>query len=473
MMSSNDRKRPASEIIDLTNVVDSKDDDKEDDRKQAAIATPKYQKVKHEGSVLPPEVVTPEFEKDGLEIVDQPPVVLPIATGVASPLASATDGDEEIQIVGGMNIVNLPHSRQHCTHCKFDPTRFDGRLLYKRETIDKNKEVCSQCYCYVCDKPAKECQSWFSDTLLHFASNHCCAVDTVVHWKNYRKNMKLPSTSGNVNTNQTRSHQGSDSLRVTVGSTGGSTSRSHPGVPQAAARFPAIDASIPSDSKIHVMPAAIAAATSQRGTNPQVLTCQRCEHQFPMFDCYRRKILYCTRCGRLADDSSLKEKATKQPSLKKRDSHHHLLDRRVFNFSLQTPDPRSMDPYRAYWETVDATSPQRQFSEDDLAYEAFQLEIGPRPRCQAIVQSLACGAFQPEPPNDERLFELAMLQGPERPKGHRSTITGLGTINRDILRVLAECSGIEADIAASWNEREGEGVSCCCCCSTSRRLIFH
>ncbi len=63
-MSSNQKKRPPPEgVIDLT--LDSGD---EDCRKPAAFVTPKFPKVKHEGSLS--ARVTPKFEDDGLILCD-------------------------------------------------------------------------------------------------------------------------------------------------------------------------------------------------------------------------------------------------------------------------------------------------------------------------------------------------------------------------------------------------------------------
>jgi len=163
--------------------VDSEDD--EEDRKIAANITPNHRQKKYRGGM-----VTQRFERDGLEIVDPP-----VNPRFATISRKATDrDDDEIQIVGGKNIVNLPHSRQHCIHCRFDPSPIDGDKLFffsqRKAIIDKNKETCPACYCYVCDKPAAECQNWFSSSyVLNLEINHCCAVDTCERWKKYRRNV--------------------------------------------------------------------------------------------------------------------------------------------------------------------------------------------------------------------------------------------------------------------------------------------
>ena len=54
-------------------------------------------------------------------------------------------------IVGEKNRINLPHMRCHCTLKPFN-------LQNTRD--ENNKKTCEQCFCYVCDKKAGECESW-------------------------------------------------------------------------------------------------------------------------------------------------------------------------------------------------------------------------------------------------------------------------------------------------------------------------
>lgn len=80
-------------------------------------------------------------------------------------------GDDEIQMLGCKNQVRLPHLRQHCTEIPFVPlpnfqysaaTGFISKTYVEDEEYEGNIDVCDLCYCYICDKPAKECLVSFS-----------------------------------------------------------------------------------------------------------------------------------------------------------------------------------------------------------------------------------------------------------------------------------------------------------------------
>ena len=76
------------------------------------------------------------------------------------------DEDEELTVVatkGSNALADFPHSRENCvTH----PFSGDKKLH------------CSNCYCYVCDKPAKDCTMW---------SKHCQATHSNPSWRRERE----------------------------------------------------------------------------------------------------------------------------------------------------------------------------------------------------------------------------------------------------------------------------------------------
>lgn len=85
----------------------------------------------------------------------------------AGPATSSGGGkgkaedDDEVEVVGGKgngHDYTLPHLRPNCLAKPWQPNG------------DASNEICcSECYCYVCDVPAKECQSWRGE--------HCHATD--------------------------------------------------------------------------------------------------------------------------------------------------------------------------------------------------------------------------------------------------------------------------------------------------------
>jgi hypothetical protein len=88
------------------------------------------------------------------------PVVEP-----SSNTSSSTGVVDSSETKGHNNRVRLPHFRQSCPEQKFmalSNFRFQGksRSLPPWALIGKdgNAERCNMCHCYVCDKPAQECE---------------------------------------------------------------------------------------------------------------------------------------------------------------------------------------------------------------------------------------------------------------------------------------------------------------------------
>ncbi|KAL3804869.1 hypothetical protein HJC23_006641 [Cyclotella cryptica] len=65
--------------------------------------------------------------------------------------------DDDLQIVGSTNCTILPHNRQDCIHPN---SRFVAEDKPEADRRD-NAKFCKLCYCYVCDKPARECEEWY------------------------------------------------------------------------------------------------------------------------------------------------------------------------------------------------------------------------------------------------------------------------------------------------------------------------
>jgi hypothetical protein len=75
--------------------------------------------------------------------------------GLASSQA-ASEADEDIFVVGTANECRLPHMRQHCPDHKVVQDVWVA--INQEETLAHgNLAFCHLCYCYVCDKPAKDC----------------------------------------------------------------------------------------------------------------------------------------------------------------------------------------------------------------------------------------------------------------------------------------------------------------------------
>lgn len=163
-------------VIDLT--LDSDTDDEQharlsDVRKNLYGSDQKKKKVKTEPSAssngivdtLDAPATTPSTQFDDVEIVDVP------AAKIAAEESLTNDTDGDVVMVGTINETILPHMRPHCTKFKFQPNpnnRSNVRV--------SNALHCDLCYCYVCDKPVKECEvssfSTFKKRLLSQQSLH-------------------------------------------------------------------------------------------------------------------------------------------------------------------------------------------------------------------------------------------------------------------------------------------------------------
>jgi hypothetical protein len=84
-----------------------------------------------------------------------------------------TTGDDELQMMGYANPVLLPHLRPYCSEqltafCPLSGFTFtnEARTIppWAMMGYDTNADICNLCYCYVCDKPAKDCQVCVIDT---------------------------------------------------------------------------------------------------------------------------------------------------------------------------------------------------------------------------------------------------------------------------------------------------------------------
>ncbi|KAL3761731.1 hypothetical protein ACHAWU_001247 [Discostella pseudostelligera] len=87
-------------------------------------------------------------------------------SGAVSSAAAAkstdNDDEEELEIVGTHNEQRLPHNRQDCLDYRFCASTSTNSNSNVQS--DNNSNFCSLCYCYVCDKPASECNNWVNGT---------------------------------------------------------------------------------------------------------------------------------------------------------------------------------------------------------------------------------------------------------------------------------------------------------------------
>lgn len=126
---------------------------------------------------------------DEIEILEDPtmvmvPVYPPVHNSAAVAAAGVNgamnnDDNDDVQLIGTVGHVPLPHLRQHCTEKQFLPRGGENNSFY-----------CNLCYCYVCDKLASECSQWTDCGPGSTSPPHCHANETMLCWKNQRKRVK-------------------------------------------------------------------------------------------------------------------------------------------------------------------------------------------------------------------------------------------------------------------------------------------
>ena len=134
----------------------------------------------------------------------------PFAQG--QPSSTLTCNDDDVQEIGTINAVRLPHARHDCPHHTFVQDVLHKNL--SKDGLEANQTTCDMCYCFVCDCLASECKDWTcGDDLaqcISAASCHCLASNQGVDskfWVGMRERQK-GRTSNMSNEDALNSHVG-------------------------------------------------------------------------------------------------------------------------------------------------------------------------------------------------------------------------------------------------------------------------
>ena len=107
----------------------------------------------------------------------------PTAGAKNDAAAEDSDDDDELVIVGTKGVdalIDFPHSRENCLTHRFSKTAAAGGGTGVGGA-ESNRAHCANCYCYVCDVPAKDCTTW---------PTHCQATHGERRWREERERSK-------------------------------------------------------------------------------------------------------------------------------------------------------------------------------------------------------------------------------------------------------------------------------------------
>ncbi|XP_023677622.2 uncharacterized protein [Paramormyrops kingsleyae] len=101
--------------------------------------------------------------------------------GQEATAATSEVVDDDLLVTFSRKATVMPHARYDCSSNPFSPTELDTC-----SPVENNVAFCEQCFCYICDKLASECQVWKSPGVCH-----CNAHKRSDFWKSQRNKVVL------------------------------------------------------------------------------------------------------------------------------------------------------------------------------------------------------------------------------------------------------------------------------------------
>jgi hypothetical protein len=296
-----------------------------------------------------------------------------------------------------------PHLRQNCSLYEFDPSALSR--LGNEFGIYTNAKYCENCYCYVCDAFAKDCNHWSRTDLKANEDNHCCAVSMHTSWKCLRHGFRYSLFR---------------SLQPV------SKSYSLPIFADGPGPFD------PSD---------------ELASNDLTLTpCRKCgwynrfSHRNFFYPKHRIGVLdLCHQCGRVASelDFGKVQSIPHQPG-----PTDIFLGEKSIPFSINAHDPRMMDTFKYNWEA----STDWTLNEGDMEEDAFRHRFGKHPTPESII------AHIPEAGIPMSTQDTITLANPT--DSHLAML-----LYRVTDKIVVGEAALQYSITGNWNKKSRIGVS--------------
>ena len=492
------RASPDSVIcIDLTEDDDEFEKKLGDIRKRLKASRPSATKVKTEGVLAArgdkAEIIELDDDDDGggkigsctalqqqhqwsSEVVVVEPVAPEIHAVASTQAASAND---DVLVVGTANESRLPHMRQHCTENKFvqDVISLNS---YSHTTAPKSHEMqegktgnvkfCDLCFCYVCDKPAKECTNWDS-MFPAFSTSHCHACDTGtdgIMWKSHRAKAK------NAANQQVEPTQ--EVVRT---------------APPASTITHRLQGKGPYEPDNELAASA-----------PDLTKCRKCgwynrflHRNFARLLSVKKSVMttepplhpvgfldWCHSCGRVASEKDFGKVQAQAYTRKRGDI---FLGEKTIPFSIVAHDPRNFAKYKQRWKDHEGSGPEWTFSESEMEEDVFRHRLGQYPSLQIILASIPVlpkdklpkegslymktdgtrygfteSYYDVEPPANRRVSadETEAIIVDDRHRVLLEELFNFGSVGRRKDAAETPVAILDGDIVASWNASERRGV---------------
>jgi hypothetical protein len=284
--------------------------------------------------------------------------------GVAFAAAAAASAGEDVELVGIKNSTRLSHMRQHCTE---HPFAVDPKLF------------CQDCYCYVCDVPASECEAWETD--------HCRATNTgptAYVWRQRREQAKNPKPPA------------WNSPMVAGGVAVSGPSNRLLGDGPWEPTHAVANANYEGFAGLNVFDDDYADDDDDDygygygygyDDDPQLVKCRHCG----WFSRNKRSASsnpscedWCYACGRVGDPAALLKHQGKPY---KPGPNSIQLGSKTFSFRLRAHDPRKMKEFKAKWTRFEGKADGWNYSEVNMEKELFDHRFGERPSLGRILGS--------------------------------------------------------------------------------------